>query len=289
MRPGSKTVTRWRRLATTAVLGTAACLVAGSVMMAAHGSVRPSPSPDLGAAPAAAPVSAAAGRALPRGAATAFKVASLTSATSLPADCIPNPAGPPGAPYQLGLVGTVHGGTLTAGPATVANINVTFCGVVTVVGGTPPCGATGNVVSPLDGQVFGPLSVALTLVPGMNPTIGFAANPGTITGGFSCGTSVNGLNVTLNATVSGSTGALFGVSCTIGPLTIPLAGAVTGPFTDMTATLTSNNFSVPVVQGSATCPGGVPANIDAIAGLPIAPGGASATLPITASLYQPGP
>ena len=32
--------------------------------------------------------------------------------------------------------------------------------------------------------------------------------------------------------------------------------------------------------------GGVPANVDAIVGLPIAPGGA-ATLPVTASLYQP--
>jgi hypothetical protein len=215
------------------------------------------------------------------------KVLSLASPDNLPADCIPDATGPPGAPYELGLVGTVHDGVLNAGPTTVANINATFCGVVTVVTGTPPCGATGSVLSPQNGQVFGSLSVALTLAPGMTPTIGFVAHPGTITGGFSCGSSPGGLDVTLDATVSGTTGAVFGVSCTIGPVSIPLTGVVTGPFTDMTATLSSDDVTVPAVQASPTCPGAVPANIDAIAGLPIAAGGASASLPVTASLYQP--
>jgi hypothetical protein len=224
---------------------------------------------------------------MPHGPATAEKVLDLATSTDLPADCIPNPSGPPGSPYQLGLVGTVTGGVLNAGPASVANINVNFCGVVTVVNGTPPCGATGTVVSPLDGQVFGPLSVALTLVPGVALSIGFTANPGSITGGFGCGSSENGLNVTLDATVSGTTAPLFGVSCTIGPLTIPFSGAVTGPFNKIVGTLTSNDFTVPTVQPSPTCPGGTPAQIDNIAGLPIPPGGASASLPISASLYQP--
>lgn len=233
-------------------------------------------------------VTADAASPLPRGLATARKVLALMSSDNLPPDCIPNPAGPPSTTYQLGLVGTVHGGVLTAGPTTVANISATFCGVVTVVNGQPPCGATGSVYSPPDGQVFGPLSVAFTLVPGMSPSVGFSANPGTITGTFSCeASSENGLNVTLDATVSGTTAPLFGVSCTIGPLTIPLAGTVTGPYTDLTATLTSDDFTVPAVQVSPTCPAGVPANIDDIVGLPIAPGGASATLPVTASLYQP--
>jgi hypothetical protein len=213
----------------------------------------------------------------------------LASNDNLPADCIPNPAGPPTAPYQLGLVGTVHGGVLNAGPATVSNINVTFCGVVTLTNGKPPCGATGTVVSPPDGQVFGPLSVDLTLVPGMSPTIGFTANPATITGGFTCTStpSPDGLAVFLDATVSGTTGALFGVSCTIGPLTIPLSGDITGPFTNLTGTLTSNDFTVPAIAPSSTCPGSVATNVDAIAGLPIAPGGANASLPVSASLYLP--
>jgi hypothetical protein len=242
-----------------------------------------------GCAPTGGPT--AAGRAPAHGAvgATAPRAVAAITADGLPADCVPDPAGPPAAPYELGLVGTVHGGTLTAGPATVADINAQFCAIVTVVNGSPPCGATGSVASPSDGQLFGSMTVQLTLVPGMTPTLGFTAHPGPIQGGFSCSPSQNGLAVDLDATVSGSTGALFGVSCTIGPFTIPLTGTVTGPLTNLTATLTSHDFAVPAIEPSPTCPGGFPANVDAIAGLPIAPGGASAVLPVTASLYQPAP
>ena len=209
------------------------------------------------------------------------------TASTLPSDCVPNPAGPPTSPYQLGLVGTAANGSLTAGPATVANVNAKFCGIVTLVNGTPPCGATGTVNSPVDGQMYGPLSVVLTLVPGMTPTIGFSANPGTITGGFSCSSSQNGLAVSLNARVSGSTAPLFGVSCTVGPLDLPLTGAVTGPLGAAKATLSSNDFTVPALTPSPSCPASVAANIDDIAGLPLSPGRASASLPVTASLYQP--
>lgn len=210
----------------------------------------------------------------------------LRASGSLPADCIPQPSGPPGDPYQLGLVGTVHDGVLAAGAATVADITAKFCGVVTVVNGTAPCGATGSVTSPPDGQVFGSLSATLTLVPGMAPRVPFVAHAGRITGGFACQSSTNGLEVTLDATVSGSTG-LFGLSCTIGPLTIPLSGVLTGPLSNATVTLRGDDFAVPVVSSSPTCSGQVPANLDAIAGLPIPAGKASATLPATAALYQP--
>jgi hypothetical protein len=213
----------------------------------------------------------------------------ITLASSdLPDDCVPNPSGPPTVSYQLGLVGTATNGALDTGSATVSGIDAKFCGIVTLVTGTPPCGATGSVDSPTDGQQFGALSVVLTLVPKMRPTIGFVANPGTITGGFSCASSQNGLAVALNANVSGSTAPLFGVSCTI-RATIPLTGAVTGPLTATTATLTSNDLSVPALQPSTTCPAAVAANVDMIAGLPLSPGHASATLPVMASLYQPAP
>ena len=210
----------------------------------------------------------------------------LSPTAGLPADCVPKPQGPPGAPYELGLVGTVHKGVLTAGPATVADITAKFCGVVTVVNGKPPCGATGSVVSPEDGQVFGSLSATLSLIPKMSPKVPFVAHPGIITGGFRCASSHNGLAVTLNATVTGSTG-LYGLSCTIGPLTIPLSGVLTGPLSHASIILRSNDFAVPAVSVSPACPGQVPANLDAIAGLPIRPGGASVTLPATATLYQP--
>jgi hypothetical protein len=202
---------------------------------------------------------------------------------------VPNPAGPPVSSYQLGLVGTATNGALDAGPATISGLDAKFCGIVSLVTGTPPCGATGSVDSPTDGQKFGALSVVLRLVPRMTPTIGFVANPGTITGGFSCTSSQKGLAVALNANVSGSTAPLFGVSCTIGPVSIPLTGAVTGPLTNTSATLSSNDFSVPTVQPSTTCPAAVAANVDALAGLPLSPGQASATLPVIASLYQPAP
>jgi len=205
----------------------------------------------------------------------------------LPADCVPNPAGPPGSTYQLGLVGTVTNGSLTAGPTAVMNISAKFCGVVTVVGGTPPCGATGSVVSPADGQVFGTLSAAITLIPGITPSVPFTASPSVITGSFPCTSSQNGLPVNMNALVGGTTG-LFGVSCTVGPVVIPLSGMLTGPLTGASVTLTSNSFTVPAVQPSPTCPPPVASSLNTLAGLPIAPGGATITLPATASLYLPG-
>ncbi len=210
------------------------------------------------------------------------------AAEPLPADCVPAASGPPTSPYQLGLVGTATGGSLATGSATVSGIDAKVCGLVTLVNGTPPCYATGYIESPHDGQLYGALSIALTLVPGMNPTVGFTANPGTITGGFNCGSSQNGLSVGLNAAVSGSTAPLFGVSCTIS-VTIPLGGAATGPLDATRATLTSNDFSIPAVQPSPTCPSAVAANVDDIAGLPLAAGRATATLPVTASIYQPAP
>jgi hypothetical protein len=226
-----------------------------------------------------------------RSGATAIRevVAQSPADDGLPPDCVPAPAGPPTSPYELGLVGTVTNGALTTGSWTVSNIDAKFCGIVTVVNGTPPCLVTGDIEVPPDGQMFGPLSVALTPVPGMSPVVGLVANPGPISGTLSCGSSQNGLAVALDAVVGGSTAPLFGVSCTIGPVTIPLGGSVTGPLGSATATLTGNDFGVPAIQPSPTCPSAVASNIDAIAGLPLAAGGASATLPATASLYQPGP
>jgi hypothetical protein len=206
--------------------------------------------------------------------------------TQLPNDCVPHASGPPDSSYQLGLVGRISNGVLDTGTARVADITAKFCAVVTIVNGTPPCKATGSVDSPQDGQVFGSLTAELTLIPGLTPTVPFAAHPGSITGGFSCDSSSSGLIVDLDATVSGSTG-LFGASCTIGPFTVPLTGVLVGPITDAAVTLHGDDFTVPAVSASSKCPGNVPLGFDQVAGLPIPRGQATITLPATAYLYRP--
>jgi hypothetical protein len=209
-----------------------------------------------------------------------------TTSSGLPADCVPHPSGPPNSYYQLGLVGEGKNGVLNTGTTRVINLNVKFCAVVTIVNGSPPCAATGSVTSPQDGQVFGSVSASLTMIPDMAPKVPFKAHPGTITGGFTCASSTNGLQVNLDATVSGTTG-LFGLSCTIGPFTVPLSGVLTGPFNDASITLRGNDFVVPGVSTSSRCPGNVPAGLDSVAGLPIPRGQATLTLPATVSLYRP--
>jgi hypothetical protein len=215
----------------------------------------------------------------------------LTSTTpaDLPSDCLPNGSGPPSSPYQLGLVGTVHGGAISAGPARVDDIDLNFCGVVTVVPGSPPCYATTKVVTEPDDQVFTntALHVTLTMIPGMTPSIGFTPQPGPISGSTPCASSSHGLQVALDATVEGSTTPVFGVSCTIGPFTIPLRGSVTGPLTHLTGTVSSSSFSVPAITPTTTCPSDIADNVDEITGLPLPAGRSSAALPVTAYLYQP--
>lgn len=270
----------------------AALVVSGAVTAAlllarpAHGAAG-APAPTGAPAPAGATTRPATAATNPRTTApTPAGTADASTPAGLPADCLPAPAGPPGSPYQLGVVGTIRNGVLRTGSASVFGVSASFCGVVTVVAGQPPCAATGSVSSPADGQLFGSMSATLTLVPGMSPKVPFVAHPGTITGGFACQPSDGGLAVRLTATVSASAG-LYGLSCAIGPLAIPLSGVLTGPLDHATVTLRGGGFPVPVVAASRTCPGAAPADLDAIAGLPIAAGGASVVLPATVSLYRP--
>jgi hypothetical protein len=256
-----------------AVLGLAVLLVAGAAG-ALVTLARPSGSAHATEPPATASLAS-------------FVAAVPPAPASIPADCLPDQSGPPGEPYQLGITGTITDGLLSAGSATVFNMSAKFCGVVTVVAGKPPCAATGTVTAPKDGQMFGSMSATLTLVPGMAPEVPFVAHPGTITGGFACESSTDGLAVSLTADVSASTG-LYGLSCTIGPLSIPLSGVLTGPLTDASVTLRGDDFAVPAVSSSSACSGEVPSDLDAIAGLPIAAGGATLVLPAKVSLYRPG-
>jgi len=215
---------------------------------------------------------------------------SLTSESNpdgLPSDCIPNAQGPPFVPYELGFVGTVTHGSLHAGVATVQGITAKVCGIVTVVGASGQCPAVGVLSANSDDQKFAPLNADLNVVPGFKPGVPFSVVPGKTTGGFVCTpSSQQGLAVTLKAVVGGSTG-LFGLRCGIGPVPVQLTGIVTGPLTDVTGTFTGHNFAVPAVGPSPACSQQVASNLNALAGLPIASGGASITLELSGSLYQP--
>ncbi|MBO0727896.1 MAG: hypothetical protein J2P57_01470 [Acidimicrobiaceae bacterium] len=215
------------------------------------------------------------------------RLVSVSNADNLPNDCIPQGQGPPVVPYELGFVGTVTGGTLVAGPAKVSGITAKVCGIVTVEPGNSACPVTGVITSNPDDQKFDAVEAGLTLVPGIQPKVPFTILPGKISGTFACPTtSQHGLPVTLRALVGGTTG-LFGLQCEVGPLPVTLSGLVTGPLTDVTGTFTSRPFAVPAIGPSQGCSQQVASNFNAIAGLPIAPGGASISLQLTGSLYQP--
>jgi hypothetical protein len=208
----------------------------------------------------------------------------------LPADCVPNGAGPPGSPYQLGFVAEVGPGSLVAGPVAVNGITAKVCGIATVVEGRGPCAVTAEVTVPPDGQKFGPLNATITELPGLSPQIPFTPDAKGLTSGLGCGSSANGLSVTAVANVGGHAG-LFGLSCGL-DLTIDLTATITGPIDnglDLSGTFRSNSFGIPAVSPSPSCPGGVTTNLNSIVGLPLPPGKAVLDLPFKAAVYVPQP
>ncbi|HEV2361828.1 MAG TPA: hypothetical protein VGS21_09020 [Acidimicrobiales bacterium] len=95
----------------------------------------------------------------------------------------------------------------------------------------------------------------------------------------------NGLASTLNVSIS-STVSLLGFTCTIGPfsphLTTGRSGTLTGKnftgsFTNLSGEFVANNFVVPAVQPTESCPLLVAGLINTTIGLPSWPGDASLT------------
>jgi hypothetical protein len=207
------------------------------------------------------------------------------NADNLPKDCLPNPIGPPGAPYQFGIVVVVTDGSLTAGPVAVPNISATICGIVTVTTGTAGCPAGTTIVIPPDGQLFGPLNAYLHVIPGLDPSVPFTPHPQEIVSSLGCQSSQGGLKVSATGNVGGTAGA-FGVACSI-QVTVPLAGIITGPLDppfQAHGTFTGQ-LKVPAVALSPTCPAEVATNLNEIVGLPTV---GTVTLPFTAAIYIPG-
>lgn len=107
-----------------------------------------------------------------------------------------------------------------------------------------------------------------------------------------------GLDVVVNGSNSASFDATgtpnfpntLGTNCPVSipnvPLTTLASGAlvgqpVTGPFHGGVALAVANNFGIPAVQASASCPPALAQTVNKLAGLPAAPGTASLSVPVT--------
>lgn len=221
----------------------------------------------------------------------------LTSQQTVPPpkDCQPNPIGPPTHPYQLGFlaeVGPLPGqpSQLVAGPVRVDNITAKACGVATVIPGSGGCAVNASINVPPDGQLFGNIKAAITIIPGVTPEIPFTPAAKSLTSGLGCGSSVNGLQVSATATVGGSA-TLFGLTCGL-TLTIPLKATINGPLDSTGLGLhgvfqPSKPFVIPTATPSATCPAGVTKNLNQIVGLPLTVGTGALNLPFSAGVYLP--
>jgi hypothetical protein len=210
--------------------------------------------------------------------------------TTVPAGCRPSYNAPP---YQLGFTGTFSAGKLQVGPVTVGGltggISGTFCGIAEVEPGTGGCPAQVVLLSPSQGQQFNPLGITFSVVPGMQPEIkNGSVQPGPLSGVALCPSpnGQNALEVSATADAGASTG-LFGLSCVVGPVSIPLTGTLTGTPPQLTGTLNSPPFTVPAGQASATCPHSVADLLNSIAGLPNK--AASLSITVTANTYAPSP
>lgn len=212
---------------------------------------------------------------------------------AVPADCSPVPSGPP---FQFEALITVTNGTLVAGPVSVSGIDATACAVVQLVSGTGGCPATGTVTAPADGQQFSPLTAVLGLVPGQPVQVPAQIVPHPISGSFGCASSVNGLVISVNASVEAETAGpkapqgLFGVICHLGPQAVTLQGVLGSPATPATSFdnipgTISGTIPLPQATVSPTCPQGVATNLDQLAGLPAT---AQINLPFVAALVQAG-
>lgn len=243
-----------------------------------------------------------------RGVRQPASIRSLSSTSVLPADCVPNPAGPPAGPYQFGFVAEVgprsgQPSYLEAGPnfeavsgtgqpvAEVNNITAKICGVATIVPGPPGCPVEVQITVPPDGQKFGPLTATILTIPGLTPGVPVTPQTQRLGSTVGCSSSVNGLVTTTVAVVVGNAG-LFGLACGI-DLTVDLTATITGPLDPGDGSLSlhgmfiARDFGLPAVSPSTSCPAGVVSNLNTIAGLPLSPGHAILVLPFVAATYLP--
>ncbi len=174
-----------------------------------------------------------------------------------------------------GAVTTFHtafaNGTMLLGNAKAAGLSAKACGVVT---GKP--GAMVLTVKP--GDIKFPVGSVNLLFIRLPSTIVVNAS---LSGQFKPGPGFTSAKVNLSANLSASV-KLLGFSCVIGPLTPMLTTGKSGSQHGMTFTgsqkngftgkIVSNDFAVPIIQNSKTCPWLIARLANIFVGLPAAPG-----------------
>lgn len=197
------------------------------------------------------------------------------------ASASPASAGPITCAKPAGAVTTFHtafaNGTMSLGRAEATGLIVKACGAVT--GKTEAMVLT---VQPGDVK-FPAVSVKLLFIE-LPSTIAVNAP---LSGPFKPGPGFTSAKVNLTANLSASIKVL-GYSCVIGPLTPTLTTGKSGSLQGTTFTgsqkkgftgmVVANNFAVPVIQISETCPWLIAKLANILVGLPAAPGEASISM-----------
>ena len=219
------------------------------------------------------------------------RFASLSAAPTPPADTLPADCRPrSGAPYQIGAVGTFSGGSvqITEG-VSVSGISGRFCAVATLEAPPPDhpdAKVCTHLVAPRDGLGFDPVDTTLDIIPGVQSRIGQVTVDPQAFSAFFCDDDTPG-QLQLDTVIRASAvPELFGTRCDVGPIAASVTGALSGPLTAATATLTSGAFPVAAVRADPpACPAGLATSANAILGLPRTASAAGLRITTTAQLY----
>lgn len=172
---------------------------------------------------------------------------------------------------------TFSNGTLKMGSATGSGLAAQACGSISIVNGQFI-----STVQPAD-IAFSPATVKILFLslPTTVTVNGPMTGPAKIGAGF---TSAD-INLTANITASAS---LLGFNCGIGPLAPTLTTGKSGSLTGKTftgslaagfsGTVVANDFPVPAIKKSKTCPGLIAFLSNTLVGLPAAAGKASISM-----------
>lgn len=192
-----------------------------------------------------------------------------TSAGASAADCTV-PAG------AFKFHASFSNGNLSLGSAKATGLTSTACGSIQIVGG----------------QFISTVQPADISFPPANVKLLFLSLPSTITvnaplsGPAVIAPDFSKADMSLTASLTASA-KLLGFTCQIGPLTPTLTTGKSGTMTGRTfvnsgdgfsGTVVANNFAVPAIKKSSTCPWLIATLSNVLVGLPAAPGKASISL-----------